>query len=264
MCVAKQNRLPPPPASLVERLQLSPFYRKCLLVGELPVLGSEKVTDAALYEAAYLLQKMLRGRDDLAKAIPQNKVRVAVMAYSERTLDIPEHADLTPRDYWNRRARGLGATPWRPAVSCGEENLLEFPGDPYRGESILIHEFAHVIHQMGLHTIDSGFEPQLKECYAWAVAKGFWRNTYAETNLAEYWAEGVQSYFDANAAKNAVHNGIRTRSELARHDPLLYELIAKTFRGNRWRWVPLSQRSRDECAHLGSFDRSTAPSFRWE
>jgi alpha-glucosidase len=30
------------------------------------------------------------------------------MAYSERTVDIPEHRDMKPAAYWNRRARGLG------------------------------------------------------------------------------------------------------------------------------------------------------------
>ena len=42
---------------------------------------------------------------------------------------------MTPKAYWDKRARGLGATPERPAVSCGEENLLNLQGDWYPGRT---------------------------------------------------------------------------------------------------------------------------------
>jgi hypothetical protein len=83
-----------------------------------------------------------------------NKTRFTVMAHDEWTTDVPEHSDLRPPEYWDRRARGLGATRSRPSVSCGEENLLAMKGDPYSTENILIHEFAHAIHEMGLSTVD--------------------------------------------------------------------------------------------------------------
>ena len=57
------------------------------------------------------------------------------MAHNEYTTHIPEHRDLQPRLYWNRRARGLGATPERPAVSRGEENLLGYVNDPYASKT---------------------------------------------------------------------------------------------------------------------------------
>ena len=45
-----------------------------------------------------------------------------------------------------------------PATSCGEENLLCMRGDPYATENILIHEFAHTIHQIGLAQVDATFQ----------------------------------------------------------------------------------------------------------
>ena len=72
------------------------------------------------------------------------------MAHDELTTEIPEYRDLIPDFYCDRRARGLGPTGVRPTTSCGEENLLNFRGDPYATESILIHEFSHVIHLLGL------------------------------------------------------------------------------------------------------------------
>ncbi|MFT6082604.1 MAG: hypothetical protein ACJAQZ_004684, partial [Planctomycetota bacterium] len=139
-----------PPKNEVERLQLAPFYQQYLSADGFPIVASAKVSPHALYEARYLIDKMLDGRDDIRQRLTDNKVRFTIMAVDEMTTAIPEHSDLTPSKYWDRRARGLGATKQRPAVSCGEENLLRLPGDPYWQESLLIHEFAHAIHKMAV------------------------------------------------------------------------------------------------------------------
>src|SRR4051812_29125286 len=108
-----------PPLAVVEppkSWSLDPFYKKCVEVDDLPILGSEKVSDYALKEAAYLVGRMLEGRRDVIGVMVKDRVRVAVMASGERTTDIPEHRDLKPASYWNRRARGLGGE----TTSCGE------------------------------------------------------------------------------------------------------------------------------------------------
>ena len=64
--------------------------------------------------------------------------RMIVIGHAEFTTDIPEYADFEPKDYWDRRARGLGGSATDPVCSCAEENLLAFPGDPYHAENILI------------------------------------------------------------------------------------------------------------------------------
>ena len=159
-----------PPPEIVARLSLSPFYKKCVMVEGLPVVGSAKVSDYALLEATYLIRKEIGHRPEILRAMAKNGVRFAVMAPIEMTTDIPEHSDLTPRNFWNRRARGLGATTARPAVSCGEENLLCLRGDPYSTENILLHEFAHAVHEMGLHTVDPTFDARLQQVYDSAKA----------------------------------------------------------------------------------------------
>lgn len=250
-----------PPKALVERLKLSSFYQKCLLVNGLPILGSGKVSDYALKETKWLIERMLAGRADIVKAMKEQRLRVVVMAYNERTTEVPEHSDLTPANYWDRRARGLGATPERPAISCAEENLLGFPGDPYRGENIFVHEFAHAIHIMGLAKMDAKFEPALEKCFERAKSQGLWQGTYAQTNKEEYWAEGVQSWFDCNAKVNADHNGVNTREKLTEYDPELANLIASTFRKNEWRYQRPDKRR--ESSHLKGYDPTSAPRFKW-
>lgn len=259
---AEAQKVTPPPQGVVERLKLSPFYKKCLLVNGLPVLGSEKVSDYALRETKWLLERMLAGRGDIVKALRENRLRVVVMAYNERTTEVPEHSDLTPANYWDRRARGLGATPERPAISCAEENLLDYPGDPYRGENIFVHEFAHAIHIMGLTRIDPKFEPALKRCFEQAKAKGLWKGTYAATNMAEYWAEGVQSWFDCNASMNASHNEVNTREKLKEYDPDMEQLIHSVFRNEHWRYQRPAERK--EQAHLKGYDSASTPRFKWD
>jgi cyclophilin family peptidyl-prolyl cis-trans isomerase len=193
----------------------------------------------------------------------EQHVRLAVMAWTEYTTDMPEHAQLEPAVYWDRRARGLGATPEAPAVSCAEENLLGYPGDPYATENILIHEFAHAIHAMGLNTVNSAFDAELREAHDHAKEQGLWRGTYAVTNPAEYWAEGVQSWFDDNRENDSLHNHVNTRAELKEYDPALAALCAEVFGDGEWRYLKPQLRDADGGSHLAGYDQESAPRFRW-
>lgn len=250
-----------PPREIVRQFNLSPFYKKFVSAGGIPIVGSEKVSDYAFLEAAYIINNMLAGREDLRQAIIRNKIRVAIMAPTELTTDIPEHSDLTPKDYWDRRARGLGATKIRPATSCGEENLLCYPGDPYFGENILIHEFAHTIHEIALAEVDPSFDARLKKAYEQAMQEGLWQGTYAATNHHEYWAEGVQIWFHVNRTLMHEHNFVGTREQLKRYDPRLSSLLEEVFRDNDWIWVPPIART--NLGHLSGFNFSKAPKFEW-
>jgi hypothetical protein len=239
------NSVPAPPSELKvttvpdelrAKLNLSPFYKKYVDCKGFPVLGSEKAQDAAMLEAARIVCKMLDGRDDIREAIIKNKIRLAVMAVTEQTTDIPEHSDLTPKDYWNKRARGLGATRQRPAVSCDEANLLHQPGDRYTNENILVHEFGHVIHEIGLNSIDPSFDKELRSLFEADKKRGLWLRTYAMENHKEFWAEGVQSYFDTNDNNNYQHNDVDTRAKLEKYDPEFFALLDKVFKQNAWHY----------------------------
>jgi hypothetical protein len=244
-----------------ESLGVDSFYEKHLDADGIPVLASAAVSDYALYEAAYLIDRMLEGRPELREALAGNRVRVVVMGVAEMTTDVPEHSHLRPKHHWDRRARGLGATRRVPVVSCGEENLLGLRGDPYATESIFVHEFAHTIDALGLREIDEGFEDRLRATYRSAREKGLWEGTYAGTNPGEYWAEGVQSWFDTNRAADREHNGVNTREKLEEYDPALARLIADSLGETPWRYV--HPRRRAEPKHLEGFDRAAAPRFTW-
>lgn len=229
--------LGPPPAAL----RLAPFYRKYLDAEGVPIVASDKVPDAALHAAREVVTHMLAGRPDIVARLQAARIRVAIMAETELTIDIPEHADLYtafPGTDWNARARGLGATLARPASSAAEENLLCYPSDRYRGESILVHEFAHTVYLIGVQPHDAGFAAELVAAFDAARAAGKWTGTYAASNVEEYWAEGAQDWFDANleaSPPNGIHNEINTRAELEAHDPALAGLLRRVFGDRSWR-----------------------------
>ena len=250
-----------PPEAVRQQFGLADFYQKWTELDGFPIVSSAAVRDTALREARWLIHKMIGHRPDILEAMTNNDVRFTVMAYSERTTDVPEHSDLKPKKYWDRRARGLGATPSRPSVSCGEENLLKFPGDPYATENILIHEFGHAIHEMGLSTTHPDFDQKLKDTFDQAIQRGLWKDTYAATNKEEYWAEGVQSWFNTNRENDSDHNHINTRSELRDYDPGLSQLLAGVFGDRAWRYSPPATRS--NLPHLRRYNPSTAPTFSW-
>lgn len=252
-----------PPAAL----ELDPFYHKYIDVGGYPVVSSEKVSDYALLEAAYLIEAMLAKRPDILRALGDTQSRMTVMAYNEFTTDVPEHARLGKNeggkssDWWDRRARGLGGSKTDPVASCGEENLLCFEGDPYRHENLLIHEFAHTIHLRGMNHLDPTFDDRLKEAYEKAMAKELWKGKYAATNHHEYFAEGVQSWFNNNRPPDHDHNHVDTREELLEYDPGLAEIVREVFRDTQFDYVRPPERK--EKAHLTGYDFSGSPTFKW-
>jgi len=257
----KDVSVQPPTEELRAQFGLAPFYEKHLDAWGMPIVSSRHVSDYALLEARHLIKEMMGGRTDILEAMGKNKVRYVVMGVGEFTTDVPEHSDLTPARYWDRRARGLGATFSRPAVSCGEENLLCLDGDPYSTENILIHELAHAIHEMGLVTTDPSFDDRLKKVYWEALEEGLWEGTYAASNRMEYWAEMVQSWFDTNRENDNQHNHIDTRAELKEYDPRVAALCEEVFGDGAWRYKKPALR--EAAPHLEGFEPESAPKFRW-
>ena len=241
-------------------LNLSPFYQKYLSANGYPIVSSAKVNDYALKEAAYLINMMLAKRPDVREAMIKSGSRMIVIAHDEFTTDIPEYSKLTPKHYWDARARGLGGSKTEAVCSCAEENVLAYDGDPYSTENILIHEFAHNIHLRGMINVDPTFDDRLKATYERAMKAGLWETKYASVNHAEYFAEGVQSWFDNNRQPDHDHNHVDTRVELKAYDPGLAAMCEEVFGDTELVYTKPATRLE---AHLAGYDPSTAPRFTW-
>jgi hypothetical protein len=249
-CAGKPAPIGAPPAAL----KLDPFYVKSVDANGIPISASQAVPDAALQVARRMMVAMLARRPDIAGELVRTGQRVMVMGVDELTTDVPEQRDwkkptiddprltrcerkhyeerigrLSDREYWGKRARGMGGL----LTSAATENLLAVPGTKYYGETILVHEFSHAI-LYAVQAVDRALYAQVEAAYAAAKDKGLWTGEYGATTVQEYWAEGTQFWFNSN--KLAVVNGARILSDadLARHDPALATLLRALY-GDRHR-----------------------------
>ncbi|MGX7952333.1 glycoside hydrolase [Tsuneonella sp. HG249] len=233
--------------------ELDRFYVQHRRAAGIPVVGSAKVASEALDKAASLIEQMLAHRPDLARWLATNGYRVAIMAESEATTDLPEQAHwtrpdrsdprltrcerkhydqrigkLTDRDYWNARARGMAG----PLTSGAAEDLLGLRSSRYWGETIFVHEFAHNV-LAAIRAVDASLARKVDRAFANARKAGRWKHDYASTSVDEYWAEGTQFWFNSN--RLAVFDGRRilNHADLAAYDPPLYAALGDAYGRSR-------------------------------
>lgn len=273
--------------------RISPFYKKTLTSDGVVIVGSDKVSDWAFLEAAYTLDHQLHGSPVWVRdALTTNKVRLAIIAVVEYTMDLPENQNnrrqitVSNAAFQDRRSRGLGGL---PDCSCAEENLLNLRGDPYggngspaAGENITIHEFSHTVASaIGRVQGRTGpFWTGLNKAFADANApggrlavfnQGRRGKVYASTDPQEYWAEGAQAWFDNANVNNS--GGIHERDDVKKKDPELAALLSEIYGDGPWRYHKTTaknpdgtmMRPPDELAHLEGLDavRSQFPVFNF-
>lgn len=236
-------------------LKLDSFYKKYTDAYGIPIVSSHKVPDDALLVARDIVNYMLLKRTDIRTALIKQKARVLVMAETEMETDLPERsnwkkptkedrrltpgerenydkpggiASMTDREYWNRRARGMGGT----VTSCAEENLLGYAGTRYYGENILVHEFSHNI-MSAMRVADTAMLTRINKAYAAAKEKGMYKGQYAINTVAEYWAEGTQWWFWSNYEFYDKDTRIQTPDDLKAYDPDLYALLDEVYWGHQ-------------------------------
>lgn len=247
------------------------FYTQITHLRGFPIVASANVNPYALKEVSYICDLMLAKRPDVLQAMVDSGARLCIIAHTEFTTDLPEFRDMSDepmpgfekfsgKDYWDARARGTGGSPTDPFCTCAEENVLGYPGDPYEKECILIHEFAHNIHLRGLMNVDPTFDTRLEETFKAAMKAGLWKGKYASVNRHEYFAEGVQSWFDNNRENDSDHNHVNTRAELLEYDPGLAALCREVFGDTEVKYTKPATRL---TGHLEGYDPSKAPTFVW-
>lgn len=247
------------------------FYTQIDSANGFPIVASANVNPYAVKEAVYIANAMLTNRPDVLDAMVKSGARLCIMSYKEFTTDLPEFAHLADeqlplgqsvsgKEYWDARARGTGGSETDPFCSCAEENLLGYPGDPYSSESILIHEFAHCIHLRGMVNVDPSFDIRLRLAYERAVKAGLWKGKYASVNHHEYFAEGVQSWFNNNRSDDHDHNHVDTRIELIEYDSGLSEMCREVFGDTVFEYTKPETRLTN---HMAGYDPTLAPTFAW-
>ncbi len=220
------------------------YGQGCTVLG-LGVLAAEEVDAAAIKGLADRAYNMLVFRPEYATAIAAYPIGLRVIAADQRIMDLPEFDQiyfLHPGTDWRRLGRSFAGTEVIPYAAFAEENLLCGDGDPYEGEDIFLREFAIAIRRYAMEAVDTATSQAIEQAYAVAIAEGKWQNTLAEINSEQYWAEGVQSFFDANLEDNAEdrepissHNHVNTRDELLTYDRSLWAIAISVFGDTDWR-----------------------------
>ncbi len=305
------------------------FYKMGTLVQNILIATSERVPDVVHLEAAYLLDTVMgQLPPSIAQRIRDKKVLCIIVGHAELQSDVPQFAtDLKGKelDFYNWRGRGsLNKFDGRPTFLFAEEDVMEYPGGMDL-ESVLIHEFAHVIDGVGF---DKTLRERLHTAFQHAKDKGLYMDGYAAqkfrrvtsvepvglldalvkafpaqprafltqcldggdilvngqpsqadvkvtkddkvlivfggpkrtywlASAAEYWAEGVQAWYDTCRTMDHDHNHIHDRDQLKAYDPELAKLIADVLGDTPWRFV--SPRIRAGTGHLASYDPTKAP-----
>ncbi len=306
------------------------FYKKCTSFQNILIATSENVSDYAILEAAYLMNKVMADvKPEIAQRIRDRKVLCVIVGHDELVSNLPQwHSKLIGKElhFYNWRNRGFLEMDknGHPTVLFSEEDVMEYEGGQ-RLESVLIHEFGHVIEGAGF---DAELKVRLTDAYNYAKSHGLWRDGYAAQkfqrvksptpvslldalvkafpaesprflkacldggdilvngkptdskvqvtkndkvmivfggpkdcycllNQAEYWAEGVECWYDCNRVMDHDHNHIHTREGIKTYDPNLAKVLEVVLGDGQWRFV--SPRDRAGKDHLAGYDPNHAP-----
>jgi alpha-glucosidase len=174
-----------------------------------------------------------------------------VLGRQEKLSDLPELKEARKQPGFDE-VRYLDYTATLKLLVVPEENVLGLPREPFAGKCMVISVFARALYQVtGLRPVDPNFERQrdkqqyelrvkrldvefdqkLRALHEDALKKNLWKGTAAARDHVEYWAAGVQAYFDAAGEVPAPHladRPITTREALKAYDPELHALVDET------------------------------------
>jgi hypothetical protein len=242
------------------RFKVDPYYAKFTWAREFVVLGSKQVSDEALLKANDTIRKMFAYRHDILKAMIADGARLVVLGRQERLSALPE---FRGRGEGFDEVRYLDYTPDLKLMVVPEENVLGDPGDPLAGRCMVVSVFARGLYRVtALRPVDPDFErrrgkqqyelrvkrmdvqfdDRLRKLHDEAMKGGLWKGTAAARNRVEYWAAGVEAYFDAAGAgqpPDGADRPVTTREALKAYDPGLFALVDETmaYKGHvDWRY----------------------------
>ena len=174
------------------------FYKKATEVQDILIVTSGKVADQAHHETAYQFDMLMRNiNPQIAEAIRKKRVLCLLIGHNEFTSQLPQFTtnkkgeDL---DFYNWRQRGfLTRIGSRPTVVFAEEDVMEYEGG-MKLESILIHEFGHVVHGAGF---DEALQKRLTKTFENVAETNIWNDGRAAQRYRRIKSDDPVSLFAA-------------------------------------------------------------------
>ncbi|MEL7532821.1 MAG: hypothetical protein AAFN10_15995, partial [Bacteroidota bacterium] len=218
------NQVSRPPAYF----GLDPFYQKYLDADGIPIFTGIEIPEFAIQRVKSNVAIMLAGEESMRRRLVDNYVRIVILALIEPIDTIPELADQNLAE----EVRSRIGDPALAIMVIPEENILCFPNDPSAGEDVFVRTFALTMLNTAIPLIEPTFPDSLNAQYERIVQSGIWDSTLAAKSPEDYFAEGVQTWFNVNRQADPAdgeHNLVDTRIELAAYDPGLYALLDRFF-----------------------------------
>lgn len=201
------------------------------------IKGSKVIQSYTLDVAAKIIDIMLAKRPDVARKLVERGAEIAVYGLKYDAYDVPEHR----MGYMlaTRPVEGFGGEADNPVGSISEANVIRLRSGRYATryphEMILVHEFAHTFHLVGLNFLEDQTDADaVRAAYAHAVEAGKWGNSYAISNYEEYFATLSTIWFNVMAEGidgtwDGIRGPVNTREELEEYDPEGYALMARVY-----------------------------------
>jgi len=249
-----------PSVNTVPKEVRSEWISKCVWCRGFFILGTKGVSDEAMLEADRIIRNMFRYRHDVLKAIIGVNVQLVVIEQGQSPRDIPDVKKIRRKQFANRQGSLFRFT-------TAEANLLKSAGDQAAGENLLIRDIALLMYyitglrevdpeydkrkhvqqyEKGLERIDRRFDEKVRDLYRKAKKRKLWAGTPAMKNRFNYFAEGAQSFFNANKIITLGGDRVNTREQLQAYDPDLALFIGDVFKHPErvdWRYseAPVTQ-----------------------
>ncbi len=201
------------------------------------IKGSKVIQPYTLDVAASIVDMMLEKRPDIAAKLVERGAEIAVFGLKYDAYDVPEHR--MGYRLATRPVEGFGGEADNPMGSISEANLIRLQSGRYATryphEMILVHEFGHTVHLVGINFLDDqSTADQVRAAYAHAVEAGLWPSSYAISNYEEYFATLSTVWFNVmeegiDGRWDGIRGPVNTRDELLEYDPMGYELMASVY-----------------------------------
>lgn len=218
--------------------QWEDFYKQfyCCEAGIL-IKSSENVPREVLWTAGRIISHQLKKMPEVAAVLREKSADLAIYGESEDVYDLPEHRGGA--GILGRPVEGYGGFQDNCTSSISAKNVQHITEGPnqsrYTNECILVHEFGHAIHLIGINSLkDTTLADKIQAGYQQARAKNLWPNTYLIMNWEEYFATLSTIWFNVMVpSKDNTWDGVRgpiyNRKQLKEYDPVSYQLFKEIY-----------------------------------
>jgi hypothetical protein len=225
---------------------LRDFFSKKIDVDGIPILAHQDVSDEAIAIAAQKFWGMVKNQPEWRIGIARSGFEIHIIGRNQRVVDLPEWQMLRekPLPLQVERTCKRGVTGY--LMSCGEENLLGLPDDPYFGTDTLIERCAEWFFAAGISWQNSWRAVDLRNLMGEKENDKVWpwMASYSFFSTATCWYFGAQS----TSFKLLPASKMNPLPSLREASPEVYALMDSIYGGS----IKISSRSTHQMQPMGN------------